>query len=104
LGAGVLAQANGFTSQEIALLDSQLKRRIDRSSAGSAALAGVPQAVVPGRGFIGAGIGGRGDQVSFAIGLSTVREDKHNSTFKAGVSFDANGGYSTYNAGVGFHF
>jgi len=103
-GSGVLSAANSYTNRQFAVLDSLLSTKINRAAAGGAALAGVPQAVIPGKGFLGAGVGGRGDQVSFAVGMSTVRDDQYNTTFKAGAALDTRGGYVSYNAGVGFHF
>ncbi len=104
LASGALVQANSYTDTRIGALNYDLTRKIDQSAASSAALAGVPQAIEPGRGFAGAAIGGRGNAVSLAFGLSTVLADEHNMIFKAGVAIDTRGGYATYNAGVGFHF
>ena len=104
LASGAVGQANGYTDSRIGALNFDLSRKIDRSAASAAALAGVPQAVEPGRGFAGVSIGGRGNAVSLAFGLSTVLTDEHNIVLKTGLAIDTRGGYATYNAGVGFHF
>ncbi|WP_426167546.1 beta strand repeat-containing protein [Sandarakinorhabdus sp. DWP1-3-1] len=104
LSNSALSQANSYTDVRIGALGFDLSRRIDQAGASAAALAGVPQAIQPGRSFAGAAIGGRGNAVSLAFGLSTILTDDHNMIFKAGVALNTTGGYATYNAGVGFHF
>ncbi len=104
LSNAALSQANAYTDNRIGALNFDLSRRIDQAGASAAALAGVPQAIEPGRSFAGASIGGRGNAVSLAFGLSTILTDDHNMIFKAGVAINTTGGYATYNAGVGFHF
>ncbi len=102
--AQTLGASRLYTDQSIAAFDLRTRGRINQGVATAAAIAGVPQAVVPGEGFIGAGVGVRGSQVAVAVGLSKVFEGKHAPIVKAGVSFGVNGGDTTYNVGAGFHF
>ncbi|QYE35968.1 hypothetical protein KZX46_08525 [Polymorphobacter sp. PAMC 29334] len=99
-----LASAEGYTDLKIAGLNYDLRRRMDATGAKSAALAGVPQSINPGSGFIGASIGGQGSEVAFAMGVSKVFDGAHLPVVKAAISVDARGYSPSYNVGAGIHF
>ena len=102
--SSTLAAANGYTDNRVNALNFDLRRRIDATGARGAAIAGVPQSVVPGAGFVGGAIGGQGDQVAFAVGLSKVFDAKHQPVIKADIALGTRGNDATYNVGAGFHF
>ena len=99
-----LATAESYTDGRINGLNYDLRRQIDITGARTSAIAGVPQAVIPGAGFVGGSVGGQGSQVAFAVGLSKVFAAKHNPVIKAGVAVGTAGKEATYNVGAGFHF
>jgi autotransporter adhesin len=72
--------------------------------AATSALAGLGQSIIPGKGFVSAGVGGYGDSVALAIGLSKAFDAPGTPIVKAGFAVNANGGYTAYNASVGVHF
>lgn len=100
--ARTLGQANLYTDTQLSLFRSDFKQRIDSGVAGAAALSGIPQSVIPGKGMIGMAVGGRGDSVAFAIGGSKVYPSGF--AWKAGAAFNGHGGDVTYQAGVGWAF
>jgi len=102
--AQTLGAAQLYTDRSIAAFDLRNLSRINQGVASAAAIAGVPQAVIPGSGFVGAAIGGRSGSVAMAFGLSKVFTGRHNPVLKAGVAVGLNGGNATYNVGGGFHF
>lgn len=119
VAADTLRSANAYTDRAVAgafgqAIDaaSQLMRDNNRAlaadmnalAANGAALAGLPQAFVPGAGMAGASIGGHGSEVSLALGLSKASDGDRPTVFKAGAAIDTRRGEVTYNAGVGFHF
>lgn len=104
VGAVTLGQANAYTDMAIARSQREIRRDLDAIGASTAAIAGLPQSIVPGEGMIGAGIGGRGDAFAVALGLSKAFRSRHTPVVKAGASFDTRRGEVTYNAAVGFHF
>ena len=84
--------------------ERELRREIERATAGSAALAGLPQPILPGRSFVGAAMGGQGDQVAFALGVGHVFDREDAPSLRAGFAIDAGSGKGTYNLGAGIHF
>ena len=82
----------------------ELGREIDRASAGTAALAGLPQAIMPGRGMMVAGIGGRREQAAIALGIGKAFDSPNMPVVRAGVAVDLGDGTASYNAAVGIHF
>lgn len=102
--AATLNQAYLYTDGRINALNFDLRREINTTGARTAALAGVPQSVVPGEGFVGGAIGGQGDQVAFALGVSKVFDAKHTPIIKATVSMGTRGNDAAYNVGGGIHF
>lgn len=83
---------------------SELNSEIDRASAGTAALAGLPQAMVPGKGMVVAGVGGRREQAAVALGIGKAFDSPNMPVLRAGVAMDLADGTATYNAAVGIHF
>jgi trimeric autotransporter adhesin len=102
--AQTLGAAQLYTDRSLASFDLRNRDKINEGVATAAAIAGVPQAVIQGQGFIGAGIGFRGNKMAVAIGMSKVFEGRHAPIVKAGVAFGTRGGGATYNVGGGFHF
>jgi autotransporter adhesin len=89
------------------LLQNNFNRFAQQTYAGIAAtsaLAGLGQSIIPGKGFVSAGIGGYGDSVALAIGLSKAFDVPGTPVIKAGFAVNTNGGYTAYNASVGVHF
>jgi autotransporter adhesin len=97
------AVANDFDAQ-LDRLSHTTRREINSGSAVSNALSGIPQAVTPGSGFIGAAVGGYGDATAVAVGLSKMTGGAHPMIFKAGVSFDTRGDQVGYHVGAGYSF
>lgn len=100
----MLNQANAYTDNAVARSAAVLRREMDGVAASSAALAGLPQSIVPGEGMIGAGIGGRGDAMAMAVGVSKAFRSRYTPVVKAGAAYDARRGNVSYNAAVGLHF
>lgn len=100
----MLGQANAYTDNAVARSAAILRREMDGVAASSAALAGLPQSIVPGQGMIGAGVGGRGDAMAMAVGLSKAFRGRYMPVVKAGAAYDARAGNVSYNAAVGLHF
>ena len=89
---------------ELTRQSQNTRREINSGSAVSNALSGIPQAVTPGMGFVGAAVGGYGDATAVAVGLSRMTSGSHPMVFKAGVSFDTRGDQVGYHVGAGFSF
>lgn len=117
--AATLASANAYTDSSIAgLMDrmgegasvliaennAMLRKDMNAIAAGTSALAGLPQSFIPGRGMMGAAIGGKGEEVAFAMGLSKAFDSAAVPVVRAGAAIDARRGAISYNASVGFHF
>lgn len=117
--AATLASANAYTDSSIAGLMDQmgegasvliaennaiLRKDMNAIAAGTSALAGLPQSFIPGRGMMGAAIGGKGEEVAFAMGLSKAFDSAAVPVVRAGAAIDARRGTVSYNASVGFHF
>jgi hypothetical protein len=116
--AAILNQARSYTDTSIASLsfdlgrltelmqynDRELRQEIEAASAGAAALAGLPQAFQPGKGMVAIGMGGRGSNTAFAIGVGKAFNSPNTPVLRAGAAIDARRGDVTYNAAVGFHF
>lgn len=117
--AATLASANAYTDSSIASLmdrvgegasvliaenNAVLRKDMNAIAAGTSALAGLPQSFIPGRGMMGAAIGGKGDEVAFAMGLSKAFDGAAVPVVRAGAAIDARRGTVSYNASVGFHF
>ena len=116
--ASTLQAANAYTDNALGGVFGQLdtlfelvsrgnrinRREIDSAASSSAALAGLPQAMVPGKSFVAASIGGRGEQVSLAMGLGYVFDENHLPVIRAGVAIDTRTGRGSYNLSAGLHF
>lgn len=116
--AAVLASANAYTDTSLTSLtgdidrlfvalsaqNKDLRSELDAAAAGAAALAGMPQAFVPGRGMVSVGVGGRGGEMAVAFGFGKAFDAPHTPVIRAGAAIDSKRGQVTYNAGVGFHF
>lgn len=117
--AATLASANTYTDSSIAQLmdrmgegasvliaenNAVLRKDMNAIAAGTSALAGLPQSFIPGRGMMGAAIGGKGDEIAFAMGLSKAFDSAAVPVVRAGAAIDARRGTVSYNASVGFHF
>ncbi len=116
--AAILDQARAYTDTSLANLgfdlgrltqlvqynERELRREIQAASAGAAALAGLPQAILPGKGIVAIGLGGRGSNTAFAIGVGKAFNSPNTPVLRAGAAIDARRGDVTYNAAVGFHF
>lgn len=117
--ADTLASANAYTdgrmggmesralevSRQVAALGVREARRdMGALAASSNALSALPQAFIPGRGMMGASIGGSRGETAFAAGLSKAFAGEHAPVVRAGAAVDARRGDFSYNASVGFHF
>jgi autotransporter adhesin len=92
------------TGALIAENNAVLRKDMNAIAAGTSALAGLPQSFIPGRGMMGAAVGGKGDEVAFAMGLSKAFDSAAVPVVRAGAAIDARRGTVSYNASVGFHF
>jgi hypothetical protein len=102
--ASFAARMDDRTQGLIAQNNTVLRRDMNAAAASTAAIAGLPQSIVPGEGMGSIGIGGRGDAVAFAIGMSKAFKVDHTPIVRAGAALDARSGTLTYNASVGVHF
>lgn len=100
----MMGQAASYTDAMIALNNRGLRREMDRIGASGAALSGLTQSIIPGQGMVTAGVGGRGEAMAVAVGVSKAFRSPHTPVLRAGVSFDPQSGGASYNAAVGFHF
>jgi autotransporter adhesin len=80
----------------------RVKAIADAGAASTMAALNIPQAVTPGKGLIGFGVGFRDGQEAFAFGASTRLRDGH-TTFRASASVDSQH-RMVAGAGVGFEF
>ncbi len=80
---------------------SQVRQRADSGTAAAMAIAGLTQALDPGKTMITGGVGTWRDQTALAFGMSHRFDNAW--TFKAGGSFSTTGG-SGMNASVGYEF
>lgn len=82
-------------------------RRLDREQetggARAAALAGIPQAITPGKGMIGVSVGGAGDTTAFAVGASKSFASP-GIVAKAAMSFSTRTNDVSWNVGAGMEF
>jgi autotransporter adhesin len=88
-----LKGANGYTDTQIANVRfdlKQLDRKFQGATAGSDALAMIPQPMQPGQGGLGMGMAAYGDAIGFAIGASKAFKDGH-TVVKAAVSWATQG-------------
>jgi autotransporter adhesin len=76
-------------------------QRGDQGTAAAMAIAGLPQAFAPGKGFIAIAVGNWRDETAFAVGASKVFGQR--TVFKAGAAFDSHGTGGA-NAGIGWQF
>lgn len=102
--AGLMDRMGEGTSVLIAENNAVLRKDMNAIAAGTSALAGLPQSFIPGRGMMGASIGGKGDEVAFAMGLSKAFDSAAVPVVRTGATIDARRGTVSYNASVGFHF
>lgn len=102
--ATTLASANGYTDSRLTQSNRALRRDMNARAANSAALAGLPQSMLPGKGMVGAAVGGHGSEVSFAMGLSKAFDAPNVPVIRAGAAVDTRRGDITYNASFGIHF
>lgn len=113
--AAVLAAANDYTDgrlvglnnsflSRIAESNQELRTEINAAAASTAALAGLPQAFVPGKGMIAMGIGGKGDQAAIAFGIGKAFNHPNTPVLRAGAAVNTGNGDVTYNAAMGIHF
>lgn len=101
--AGIVTEFDRVWTR-IAENNRQLRSEINGAAAAGAALAGLPQATVPGKGMIAFGIGGKGDRQAFAFGIGKSFAGPNAPVLRAGAAIDASTGSFTYNAAVGLHF
>lgn len=99
-----VAAVRSYTDQRVAAANAGLRKELRAGIASAAALAGLPQPMIPGSGMFSAAIGGRGEIVAFAAGLSKSFRTANAPVVKAAVAVDTSGSRVTYNAGVGLHF
>ncbi|TKD50796.1 YadA C-terminal domain-containing protein [Sphingomonas baiyangensis] len=102
--ADAFGQAMGATATLLRENNRLLAADMNALAANGAALSGLPQSFLPGRGMAGASIGGHGGEVALALGVSKATESDKPTVFRAGAAVDTRRGEVTYNAGVGFHF
>ncbi|WEK42603.1 MAG: YadA-like family protein [Candidatus Sphingomonas colombiensis] len=102
--AETLDRAAVTSRQMIAANNVELRRDMSALAAGSNALSALPQAFIPGRGMMGAAIGGSRGQTAFAMGLSKAFIGENAPVVRAGAAVDTRHGDFSYNASVGFHF
>lgn len=102
--AETLDRATVASRQMIAANNSELRRDMSALAAGSNALSALPQAFIPGRGMVGAAIGGSRGQTAFAMGLSKAFVGENAPVIRAGAAVDTRRGDLSYNASVGIHF
>jgi autotransporter adhesin len=94
---------NSFLAR-IAQNNQELRTEINAAAASTAALAGLPQAFVPGKGMFAMGIGGKGDQAAIAFGVGKAFNHPNTPVVRAGAAVNTGNGDVTYNAAVGIHF
>jgi autotransporter adhesin len=100
-----LASANDYTDQRVAAFGQDLgnfKRESAAGIAGSLAVAGLPQAIDPGKAMVAGGVGYHRGEAALALGASSRFNDGQ-AVVNIGASVDSRG-YGSANAGVGFQF
>lgn len=101
---GKLVGINNSFLSRIAENNQELRTEINAAAASTAALAGLPQAFVPGKGMFAMGIGGKGDQAAIAFGVGKAFNHPNTPVVRAGAAVNTANGDVTYNAAVGIHF
>jgi len=99
-----VAAARNYTDQRVAAAGANLRKELHAGIASAAALASLPQPMMQGSGMFSAAIGGHGEIVAFAAGLSKSFRAANSPVVKAGIALDTSRSRVTYNAGVGLHF
>lgn len=102
--ANIVQRYDDHTNSLIAANNSIIRRDINAAAASTAAISSLPHSIMPGEGMGAVGIGGRGDSVAFAIGVSKAFRVEHTPVVRAGAAVDARTGTLSYNAAVGVHF
>lgn len=102
--ANIVQRYDDRTNSLIAANNSILRRDINAAAASTAAISSLPHSIMPGEGMGAVGVGGRGDSVAFAIGVSKAFRAEHTPVVRAGAAVDARTGTLSYNAAVGVHF
>ncbi|MEP6784184.1 MAG: hypothetical protein ABI898_00420 [Sphingomonadales bacterium] len=102
--ANIAARYDDHTTSLIAANNTVIRREINAAAASTAAISSLPHSIVPGEGMGAVGIGGRGDSVAFAIGVSKAFRVENTPVVRAGAAIDARTGTLSYNAAVGVHF
>ena len=101
---GAVASANAYTDSQFRLLGSQVdevRQRADSGTAAAMALAGLTQAVTPGKSMVTGGVGTWRGETALAFGAS--HRFDHSVTVKIGGAFATRGG-GGMNAAVGYEF
>lgn len=101
---GKLVGINNSFLARIAENNEELRTEINAAAASTAALAGLPQAFVPGKGMFAMGIGGKGNQAAIAFGVGKAFNHPNTPVVRAGAAVNTSNGDVTYNAAVGIHF
>ncbi len=100
-----LAGANAYTDARVNGLQANIdgvEKNANASAAGAMAMANLPQAALPGKSMIAAGVAGYGGQAALAIGVSKLSD---NGRWVVKFSGNANSrGKVGVGAGVGFHW
>jgi autotransporter adhesin len=96
--AGGVAQANAYTDSRI----NTVQRNANSGIAAAMAIAGLPQAVLPGRGMMAMAGSTYHGQTAVAMGVSALSENGR-WAYKATGSTDGHGQYGV-TAGAGFHW
>ena len=100
-----LAASADYTDRRFNQLDFELNDYRQDSAAGIAgalAVAGLPQATIPGKTLLAGGVGYRQGEAAFSLGASTTFSDGEG-VVKFGASVDSRG-YGSASAGVGIQF
>jgi len=104
VGAAISRIDTALTQLQAVRFDlAKLDRARQAGDARNAALSGLPQVMTPGRGLIGASMGGSGDAVAFAFGMSKSFADER-TIAKAAASFATRTKELTWNVGAGYEF
>lgn len=101
---GKLVGINNSFLARIAENNQELRTEINAAAASTAALAGLPQAFVPGKGMFAMGLGGKGNQAAIAFGVGKAFNHPNTPVVRAGAAVNTGNGDVTYNAAVGIHF
>lgn len=101
---GKLVGINNSFLARISENNEELRTEINAAAASTAALAGLPQAFVPGKGMFAMGMGGKGNQAAIAFGVGKAFNHPNVPVVRAGAAVNTGNGDVTYNAAVGIHF